>query len=511
MHKTQAAVYKDQTRFRVVVCGRRWGKSFEGQIEAVTTAYQGGVVWWIAPTYGQATLLWDELLTVVRKIPGTQVRVADRLVRFGSDGVLMLKSADHPDTLRGAGLDLAILDECPLMKRDVWVSVIRPALAEKQGRALFLFTPRGMGNWTYELYGWGLDPELPDWSSVNLPTSTNPFVPASEIEQMRSEMPDRQFREEVLAEFIADGEGVFRGILQACIAEPQDKRLPGHQYIMSIDWGRTNDFTAISIMDTTDRREVQLDRFTGMMYQHQQQRIKTLYEKWQPKEVWAEANSIGGPNIEALQQDGIPVQPFQTTNSTKADAVNALTLAIERTAQGLDNGIVLLADEVGISELQAFEYDTSPSGLIRFGARSGSHDDTVIARAIAVKQMGEEGKKSITYWPYNPFRVAPDSPAARERMAAFNKRVQRRKLYEFHATSNPIQAEHIGAIIEWPDGWHYIEISVDIHFEKWVISPSRLPFTRGETGTKVHCLSCYRPVGELYIDGKYLRCEACKS
>jgi hypothetical protein len=390
LHPAQAELIHCPARFRVAACGRRFGKSAGAEIEALATSLQGGVVWYVCPDYTTSEDRWREILVLVNQLKqhGLAIKVSQerRDITMPSGGLLCIKSAHDPDRLRGSGLDLLIIEEAGIIPKleYLWLNVLRPCLSDRQGRALFISSPTGEGSYLYKLYGFGLDPLKTDWQSFRFPTSSNPFIKASEIEAARGELPDRVYRQEYLAEFIPDGDGVFRGVLQACIAERQYDPIRGHDYIMAIDWGRSNDFTAISIIDQTDRREAVLDRFSGQMYSIQRDRIKVLYQHWRPSQVWAESNSIGGPNIESLQQDGIPVRAFNTTNASKAEAVNALALAIERTAQGAKDGIVLLDDPVGIQELQAFEYDTSPTGLMRFGARSGEHDDTVIARAIAV-------------------------------------------------------------------------------------------------------------------------------
>jgi hypothetical protein len=391
LHPAQQALHDDKHRFRVAVCGRRWGKSINGLIECIEVGAQGGTAWWIAPSYSQSVLMWMDIKHLAQQIPGATIREADRIIRFKGNGVIMLKSADSPDALRGAGLDLAVLDETPLMQQTVWQGSIRAALSDRRGRALFLFTPKGIGNWTYKLYGFGLDDTRPDWSSHHYPTASNPYIPADEIEAARQDLPERVFQEEYLAEFITDGGGVFRGVLAACTATKQDGPIAGHSYVFGIDWARFEDYTVVSVFDMTARREVFLDRFNKIEFAYQRDRIKLLNEKWQPYTIWAEANNMGLPNIEALRNDGLPIHPFDTTNASKEELINGLALAIERTSQGLPSGAVLLDDPTGIAELQAYEFDRLPSGRFRFGARGGAHDDTVIARSLAVK-YGMQGR-----------------------------------------------------------------------------------------------------------------------
>ena len=118
----------------------------------------------------------------------------------------------------------------------------------------------------------------------------------------------------------------------------------------------------------------------------------SLYEKFAPVTIIAERNSMGDPLIEQLQRRGLPVQPFNTTNATKARAVDDLALAFER------GDIKIINDPVLISEHQAYEMERLPSGLMRYNAPSGMHDDTVMSTAIGwqgVLVMSEPAQSNV--------------------------------------------------------------------------------------------------------------------
>src|SRR5437016_5828923 len=100
-------------------------------------------------------------------------------------------------------------------------------------------------------------------------------------------MPERVFREMYLAEFISNSDGVIRGILEACTATPQHEPISGHRHVFGLDSGRSNAFTAISVIDATTGHEVQLDRFTEDGFSVQSDRIKVLHDKWRPSTILA--------------------------------------------------------------------------------------------------------------------------------------------------------------------------------------------------------------------------------
>ena len=373
----QKLVRRSTARFKVICVGRRAGKTKGGEVEALETAINGGVVWWIAPVYSQGSIGWGGLKQLCRQIPGVEMREGDRIANFPSGGLIQIKSGDDPNNLKGAGLDLAVFDEAALVKQAVWIESVRPALADKLGRALFLSTPKGIGNWFYRLFGYGLDPAFSDWECWQFPTSINPNIRVSEIEQARNDMPERLFRQEFMAEFIEDSGAVFRNVDAVSVLEPLHAALDGHRYIGGLDWGKSNDFTALSIWDQDTRQEVYLDRFNKIDWKYQRDRIAMLYERFNLSMIWAESNSIGGPNIEALQAEGHNIAPFETNNASKGEIINGLALSIERP------DIQLLNDPVATMELKSYELERLSSGKFKYGAPDGMHDDTVIARALA--------------------------------------------------------------------------------------------------------------------------------
>jgi hypothetical protein len=151
----------------------------------------------------------------------------------------------------------------------------------------------------------------------------------------------------------------------------------GHHYVAGVDWGRDHDYTVIVIIDVNTQAIVAMDRFNQIGWSLQRGRLKAIVERWRPDVIWAERNSIGEPNIEALQQEGLPVRAFQTTARSKAPLIESLALAIER------GHIGLLDDPVLLGELASYSIERLSGGGYRYGAPSGSHDDTVMATALA--------------------------------------------------------------------------------------------------------------------------------
>lgn len=383
LHQGQATVRDSTARFRVLAAGRRWGKTRLGVALCVKTAGDGGRAWWVAPTFPIASIGWREVKRLAAQIPGTQIREVDRIVTMPTGGWVQVKSGDNPDSLRGEGLDLAVLDECSFISEEAWQEALRPALSDRKGGALFISTPKGR-NWFWRLYLKGQEGGG-EWQSWQFPTVSNPYIDPKEVDAARAELPEAVFAQEYLASFIEDAGQVFRRVMDAATATVQDAPIERHHYILGVDWGKHEDFTVLTLLDATDRSMAQLDRFNQIDYTVQTQRLKALAERFRVSSIIAERNSMGEPLIEQLQRDGLPVQAFETTNATKATAIDALALAFER------GSIRILRDPVLVNELQAYAMERLPSGLLRYSAPAGLHDDCVMSLALAWQGVANSG------------------------------------------------------------------------------------------------------------------------
>lgn len=350
----------------------------------IMAALPGGRAWWVAPTYKVAAVGWRLIRSLALQIPGTTVRDGDMLTTFPGGGTVQVRSADNPDSLRGEGLDFVVIDECAYVAEAAWQEALRPALSDRLGRAMFISTPSGR-NWFWRCYQRGL--QGGEWQSWSFPTSDNPYIEPSEIEEARGDLPERIFRQEYLAEFL-EGEGtVFRNIA-ACLNAPETTPAEhaGHHLVMGVDWAKQSDFTCLSVVCRDCRTEVARDRFNQIDYHVQRQRLQALAERWNVAVILAESNSIGEPIIEELQRSGLPVRGFETTATSKPPLIESLALAFER------EECQWQADPVWTGELEAYERKVSPvTGRSQYSAPEGMHDDTVIARALAWQAVQSAG------------------------------------------------------------------------------------------------------------------------
>ncbi|MGV2436604.1 MAG UNVERIFIED_CONTAM: hypothetical protein LVT10_18350 [Anaerolineae bacterium] len=163
-HPAQAHILKHRARYRVVACGRRFGKTEVGKIAVIEHALRGEKTWWLAPTYSMTAQVWRDLKHTLGHLPALTINNTEHRLDLPNGGMIAVRSTHYPDLLRGAGLDFVVLDEAAFMEGQVWDEVVRPMLLERQGAALFLSTPYGH-NWFWSIFQRGQDPTQTDWAS----------------------------------------------------------------------------------------------------------------------------------------------------------------------------------------------------------------------------------------------------------------------------------------------------------------------------------------------------------
>ena len=201
--KPQAEVIKDSARFRILITGRRFGKTFLAIHELARFArFPNRKVWYVAPTYRQAkAICWQELVQRLRKHNWvSEVNNSDLTVILRNNSRISLRGADNENSLRGIGLDFLVMDEFADISPVAWYEVLRPTLSDTQGHALFCGTPRGFGNWGYDMYVKGQSDK--EWQSFKFTTLEGLQVPKEEIEQAKEDLDERTFQQEYMASFV---------------------------------------------------------------------------------------------------------------------------------------------------------------------------------------------------------------------------------------------------------------------------------------------------------------------
>jgi predicted phage terminase large subunit-like protein len=207
----QKEVFSDTTRFKVVAAGRRTGKSRLAAWLLIINGLQcdKGHIWYIANTQGQARdVLWQVLLELGAPVIESS-HVNNMQIKLVNGAQISLKGADRPETMRGVSLKFVVLDEYGSMKPEVWEQIIRPALADQKGSALFIGTPFGRNHF-WELYEYGNSGKDEEFKSWHFTSFDNELLDPKEIEAAKKSMSSFAFRQEFMASFEAASGGVFK-------------------------------------------------------------------------------------------------------------------------------------------------------------------------------------------------------------------------------------------------------------------------------------------------------------
>ncbi len=210
-HAGQKPIMEDNTRFKVVVCGRRFGKTLMSIVTLIEKASSGPnkLVWYIAPTYRQAKMIaWRLLMSRIRLFPEKfqlqcKINESALSIMLPNGSFIELKGVDNPDSLRGQGVDYMVLDEYAddnYSRIPVWQEILRPALSDKMGGAIFISTPKGY-NHLYDLFEYADSKKDEQWKAWRMPTSSNPYISRKELLDARKELGEDVFIQEYEAQF----------------------------------------------------------------------------------------------------------------------------------------------------------------------------------------------------------------------------------------------------------------------------------------------------------------------
>ena len=199
----QKNVIQDDSRFRVLITGRRFGKTFVAINEiAKFASIPNKKVWYVAPSYRQAkAICWGVLKEkMIYHKWVKSINHSDLTLTLKNNSQITLRGSDNESSLRGVGLNFLILDEFQDINKTAWYEVLRPTLSDTEGHALFCGTPRGFGNWSYDLYKMGENNK--DWKSFQYTTLEGEQVSEDEIEQAKQDLDLRTFQQEYEATFV---------------------------------------------------------------------------------------------------------------------------------------------------------------------------------------------------------------------------------------------------------------------------------------------------------------------
>jgi hypothetical protein len=279
-------------------------------------------------------------------------------------------SAERPEIMEGFEYDYALLNEAGIIlkKPQLWDNTLRPMFKGKNTKVRIIGTPKGKNKF-HELAHM--------YENYHFPSSASPFWEESELEDIKSKVPQRVWEQEYLAQFLDDGGSVFRGIYKCVVSKPLlNSAEQGQKYVMGVDLAKHQDFTVIMIADTETNTVRYIDRFNQLDWPFQKRKIYEAWKRFQSPLVKIDSTGVGDAIFDDLYSSGMNVEPFKFSNATKKELVENLIVAIE------NKEIFFPEIPELISELELYEIDISRTGNVRYNAPEGFHDDTVIALAL---------------------------------------------------------------------------------------------------------------------------------
>lgn len=337
-----------------------------------------------APTYDHTMAIWEPTVEAIEnhlQPLRPHYNKSERYLELRSTGArIYRRSGDNPDSLRSKGFNFAVIDEAGTFT-DAAYNALRPALSDRQGWLYAVGTPAGR-NWFYTGFQRGLD-GAGNYFSLNAPSTVNPWFDQAEMAAARADMPERVYRQEYLAEFIADVAGVFsHDAIKASTSGTLAHHQAGARYMAGVDLAKYSDWSVIVILrtDVTPWQVVAFDRFTKMPWDAQERRLLELLERYKVSKALVDKTGIGDAVVESMARKNRKIEGFQFTATSKEEVVSGLAVGLERGQIAIPSSC-----DVMLRELSQYEYQLRPNGHVAYSAPSGLHDDTVMALGLAVQ------------------------------------------------------------------------------------------------------------------------------
>ena len=365
-HAAQRAVLDSPARFRVMMCGRRFGKSLISQNISIENGLNNKKVAYITPTYQLGKTFFQEICKVLpEKI--YKKNETDLTINFITGGQIRFFTGERLDALRGLKFHLVIIDEASYIAnlQDGWLNSIRPTLTDYKGLAIFLSTPRGK-NFFYSLYMKGGEP---DWEAFKFTTYDNPHIDPTEIDAAKFQLPNVVFEQEYMANPMENAANPFGSEhINACVKDG----IAGKAEYYGIDLAKSVDWTVIIGLDKLGQ-VVHFERFQKDWMQTKE----TILRLPKNLPIMIDSTGVGDAIVEELQKKFTQMHGFKFTSTSKQQLLEALANSIQTKTISYPTGLIK-------EELEIFEYTFTSTG-VRYSAPSGFHDDCVIALSLANK------------------------------------------------------------------------------------------------------------------------------
>lgn len=379
-HAAQQKVLDSPARFRVMMCGRRFGKSLISQTISIETFLYKKKVAYITPTYALGKTFFKEILQILPE-QIYKKNEADLTIESITGGTIHFFTGERLDALRGRKFHLVIIDEASFIPNleDGWLNSIRPTLTDYKGKCLFLSTPRGK-NFFYSLYLKGTANDE-CWASFKFSTYDNPYIDKSEIDEAKRQLPHVVFEQEYMANPAENAANPFGSkYIQQCVKPLSSKPA----IFFGIDLAKSVDFTVVIGLDE-DGNVSYFERYQKDWTQTKAH-ILTLP---QDATICIDSTGVGDSIVEDLQLNFAAMYGIKFTSQSKQQMMVRLVNIIQQQGIGYPEGVIT-------DELNIIEYQYSATG-VKYSAPQGFHDDCVMALALAVMAYDKIGKSSYHF------------------------------------------------------------------------------------------------------------------
>lgn len=333
----QKTVAECDARFRVLIGGRRLGKTWLAIRELARFGrFPERKILYIAPSYRMAKqIVWKDLKGRLSDINWIKkVNESELTVTLVNGTEIMLRSADNYDSIRGLGVDFVVFDEFADIDVETWTEVVRPALSDRQGHALFIGTPKGVSNWAKELYDRGQD-NLDDWKSWQFTTLDGGNVSAEEIESAKQDLDERTFRQEYLASFETYSNIIYYNFNRDRLFKEDQEITPKDILHVGMDMNISPMSAVVSKWNGKHLTVVDAIEIYGSNTQELCEEIKQRYPK---NKIIAYPDASGGAGTTSgksdhniIRQNGFDIKAPRR-NPPVVDRINSVNAAFENSA-----------------------------------------------------------------------------------------------------------------------------------------------------------------------------------
>lgn len=388
----QEAIVASEARFRILRAGRRWGKTEVAAHEAIMAALAEDhqMVWWVSNSDKNVRRGYRKVLSQLPPAllakPAPSESANDRILTLRNGSKMEFytagsagRTADSDSSpLTGEGVHFLVVDEAALITEMVWYQHLRPTLADTKGRALIISTPRGR-NWFWKLWRRG---QLPgkEYASWHHTSYDNPYIEDEEVESARTDLPDIVFKQEYLAQFVANAASIFALPEDQVVHDLED---PKGWVTVGLDLGKREDFTVITACNTETRQPCMYDRWNNIRWGDQRQLVADKLDELQRDPavegytIAIDSTGVGDvvhDELEDMGYDVVPINFGSGANNRQKE------LMVRLLATDIEQGRAFVFADM-LDEFESYEYEITEGGRYKFEAAEG-HDDKVSAKLL---------------------------------------------------------------------------------------------------------------------------------